>query len=91
MGDPLERDPLAVAEDVNEGYVSVAGAERDYQTGVKQHDGAATWTVDVASTAQLRNEERERRRREARLADLAEAPKASRGVGTVNLADARGD
>ena len=30
FGDPLERDPARVLADVVEGYVSIAGAERDY-------------------------------------------------------------
>jgi N-methylhydantoinase B/oxoprolinase/acetone carboxylase alpha subunit len=30
LGDPAERDPALVAEDVREGYVSAAAAERDY-------------------------------------------------------------
>jgi N-methylhydantoinase B len=29
-GDPLERDPAAVLDDVLDGYVSVEGAKRDY-------------------------------------------------------------
>jgi N-methylhydantoinase B len=29
-GDPLDRDPQAVLDDVLDEYVSVAGAERDY-------------------------------------------------------------
>src|SRR6185503_15773656 len=30
LGDPLDRDPAAVAADIAEGYVTPAGAERDY-------------------------------------------------------------
>ena len=30
LGDPAERDPDLVAEDVREGYVSAPAAERDY-------------------------------------------------------------
>jgi N-methylhydantoinase B len=44
FGDPLTRDPGAVAADIAEGYVTPAGAERDY--GVVCRDGA----VDAAAT-----------------------------------------
>jgi len=44
FGDPLERDPSRVAADLAEGYVTPAGAERDY--GVIWRDGA----VDAAAT-----------------------------------------
>ena len=29
-GDPRERDPAAIARDIAEGYVSPAGAQKDY-------------------------------------------------------------
>jgi N-methylhydantoinase B/oxoprolinase/acetone carboxylase alpha subunit len=29
-GDPAERDPAAIEEDLREGYISKAGAQRDY-------------------------------------------------------------
>ena len=48
FGDPLERDPAAVAADIAEGYVTPAAAERDY--GVVWRDGA----VDAAATAARR-------------------------------------
>ena len=44
FGDPLERDPARVAADLGEGYVTPAGAERDY--GVIWRHG----TVDAAAT-----------------------------------------
>jgi N-methylhydantoinase B len=49
-GDPLERDPAAVLEDVLDEYVSVAGARRDY--GVVIVEGEMT--VDEAATRALR-------------------------------------
>lgn len=55
-GDPLERDPASVARDVRDGYVSVAGAERDYGvivTGDPESDPEAV-AVDVAATAASR-------------------------------------
>ena len=48
FGDPLERDPARVAADLAEGYVTPAGAERDY--GVIWRDGA----VDPAATQSKR-------------------------------------
>lgn len=54
-GDPLDRDPRAVLDDVIDGRVSVESAERDY--GV-----VAEWTakvVDVAATASRRRSLRE--------------------------------
>jgi N-methylhydantoinase B len=48
FGDPLTRDPAAVAADLAEGYVTADGAERDY--GVICRDGR----VDVDATAAKR-------------------------------------
>jgi len=49
MGDPAERDPAAVARDVQDGLVSARSAERDYRVSLTP-DGA----VDEAATAALR-------------------------------------
>ena len=49
-GDPFERDPAAVADDVRNGFVSVEAARRDYGVVVD----AATFAVDEAATAELR-------------------------------------
>jgi N-methylhydantoinase B len=49
-GDPLDRDPQRVLEDVRTGFVSVAGALRDY--GVVLDEGARM--VDVAATDSAR-------------------------------------
>ncbi len=49
-GSPLERDPRRVLEDVLDGRVSTAAAERDY--GVVIRDG----TVDAAATTRRRSE-----------------------------------
>jgi len=51
VGDPHERDPARVAEDVRNGYVTAAAARRIY--GVAVDDGART--VDDAETARLRS------------------------------------
>lgn len=51
-GNPLDRDPRAVLEDVIAGYVSRAAAERDY--GVVVSDVAGDFSVDHSRTAALR-------------------------------------
>jgi N-methylhydantoinase B len=53
-GDPLERDPHAVLDDVIDEYVSVEGARRDY--GVVLHGSLAdlTLAVDQDATDELR-------------------------------------
>lgn len=55
-GDPFERDATAVLEDVQDGYVSVAGAERDYGVAISgdpDTDPEAI-TVDETRTRELR-------------------------------------
>jgi N-methylhydantoinase B len=52
-GDPLQRDPALVLEDVLEGLVSIAGAKRDYgvvviQNGIAKVDEAATAKERIA-------------------------------------------
>ena len=54
-GDPLARDPAAVARDVRNDKVSQASARRDY--GVVLDDAGQ---VDPAATANLRREARRR-------------------------------
>jgi len=51
-GDPLRRDPAAVVNDVNEGYVSSQAAERDY--GVALVRDGRRYRLDEAATAKLR-------------------------------------
>lgn len=57
FGDPLERDPAHVLEDVKDGYVSIEGARRDYGV-VVQAEGLAYdgWCVDSEATSALRSE-----------------------------------
>jgi N-methylhydantoinase B len=57
-GNPLERDPEAVRDDVLDGYVSVLGARRDYGV-VLSDDGRA---VDPAATREERAARRVERR-----------------------------
>jgi len=51
-GDPFARDPAAVMADVNEGYVSVAAAERDY--GVALEAEGRRYRLDEERTSSLR-------------------------------------
>ncbi len=54
-GDPLERDPGAVVEDVKDGYVSLERAQKDYGVVIKVIDEeAADYEVDPAATASER-------------------------------------
>jgi N-methylhydantoinase B len=53
FGDPLDRDPAAVAADIAEGYVTRASAERFYFVAV-----TADTAVDETRTRQLRDAER---------------------------------
>ena len=50
-GDPLERDPQRVLEDVVNGYVSLESAQRDYGVVID----AATMCIDEAATAARRH------------------------------------
>jgi N-methylhydantoinase B len=72
FGDPLDRDPAAVAEDVADGYVSIDRARKDYGVVVHEVDvELARYEVDDAATV----EERESIRSE-RLAWLEEEPES---------------
>ena len=66
FGDPLERDPAAVGEDVADGYVSIERARKDYGVVVREVDAElAEYEVDDEAT------ERERERIRGRAARLA--------------------
>jgi N-methylhydantoinase B len=66
FGDPLERDPEEVLEDVIDGYVSIERAERDYGVVVREIDAELShYEVDAQATATAR--ERERALRPGRL------------------------
>jgi len=72
FGDPLERDPQAVKEDVADGYVSIERAGKDYGVVVREVDAElAEFEVDEEATAA----ERERIRSE-RLGWLEEDPES---------------
>ena len=51
-GDPFERDPQAVLDDVTWGFVSAEAAQRDY--GVAAIRCGTDWMIDAAATARLR-------------------------------------
>jgi N-methylhydantoinase B len=55
-GDPFERDVDAVVRDVRDGYVSIAGAERDYGVAITgdPHNDPEALTVDLEATRRLR-------------------------------------
>ncbi|HZS64370.1 MAG TPA: hydantoinase B/oxoprolinase family protein [Xanthobacteraceae bacterium] len=53
FGDPLDREPHVVLQDVIEGYVSLEAAERDYGVVLKQQDGRLR--IDGAATAARRS------------------------------------
>ena len=53
-GDPLDREPQAVLDDVLDEYVSVAGAERDYGVVLRGSLDELTLSVDEEATAALR-------------------------------------
>jgi N-methylhydantoinase B len=57
-GDPLERDPQAVLDDVLDEYVSVEGAERDYGVVLSGSLDDLTLAVDEEATTRLRAQRR---------------------------------
>jgi N-methylhydantoinase B len=72
FGDPLERDPEAVKEDVADGFVSLERARKDYGVVIREVDAELSeYEVDLEET------ERERDRiREERHAWLEEDPES---------------
>jgi len=58
-GDPLDRDPRAVLDDVYDEYVSVEGAERDYGVVLVGSVEDLTLAVDEEATRELRARRRE--------------------------------
>lgn len=86
-GDPIERDPSLVVEDVNEAYVTPTGARRDYFcAAVEGEDGE--WSVDEQATADLRAAEIERRRASAGPPDESRTGPPTSGSGAVEMGDA---
>ena len=72
LGDPLERDPQAVLEDVEDGYVSARRAAIDYGVVMEEVDReTAEYRIDQEATEKLRSEQRATRA--AKLEQDAEA------------------
>ena len=70
LGDPLERDPKAVMRDVEDDYVSLGRAEKDYGVILKVIDiDLAQYEIDAAATKSAR-----RKIAKARRGWLAEDP-----------------
>jgi N-methylhydantoinase B len=62
FGDPLERDPEAVRDDVADGYVSVERAAKDYGVVVREIDAELSqYEVDAETTEQERKQIRSER------------------------------
>jgi len=72
LGDPLERDPEEVRQDVTDGYVSIERASRDYGVVIREGDAEVSeFEIDWDGTRQTR--EHIRRERSAWLAEDAES------------------
>lgn len=70
LGDPLDRDPEAVLEDIADGYVTIERAALDYGVVVEEVDAElAEYRIDADATTTLRDEQRG-----ARAARLDEDP-----------------
>jgi N-methylhydantoinase B len=62
FGDPLDRDPIAVREDVADGYVTVERALKDYGVVVREVDAElCEWEVDDDATREARDRLRQER------------------------------
>jgi N-methylhydantoinase B len=59
-GDPLDRDPQAVLDDVLDEYVSFEGAQRDYGVVLTGSLDDLTLAIDESATEHLRAELRTR-------------------------------
>jgi N-methylhydantoinase B len=60
-GDPLDRDPQAVLDDVLDEYVSIDGAARDYGVVLTGSLEDLTLRIDLPATEQLRRDQRAQR------------------------------
>ncbi|MBD1548495.1 hydantoinase B/oxoprolinase family protein [Roseibium aggregatum] len=69
FGDPLERDPEAVREDVIDDYVSIERAARDYGVVIREVDAdLCEYEIDLPATETLRADLRSKRVGWARMA-----------------------
>jgi N-methylhydantoinase B len=87
FGDPFEREPARVAADVEDGYVSVEGALRDYGVVVDEPE-TERYVVNEAATEAARKKEFDARRSDARPAAAQDASRPPEGSGRIDLADA---
>ncbi len=53
-GDPAQRDPAKVLDDVLDGFISVDHARADYKVALSEVDDGYGWAVDEAGTRVLR-------------------------------------
>lgn len=80
FGDPLERDPKKVMEDVIDDYVSIARAEKDYGVVIREIDrDLCQFEIDQAATDKRRAEIRASRKDWARSDPQAVARKYQAG------------
>ncbi|TSE01517.1 hydantoinase B/oxoprolinase family protein [Skermania sp. ID1734] len=89
-GDPLLRDPHAVADDVREGKVSIGGADSVY--GVVLADGSVDDAATTRRREQLRSDRRERSGHlpaDAPTLDLSRARRLDDNIAEVTVGDTR--
>jgi N-methylhydantoinase B len=85
-GDPLERPPAAVLEDVIDGYVTIGRAAKDYGVVVREIDAElCAYEVDEAATGQER--ERIRTERQGWLEEDAESVAGRYRAGELDVLD----
>lgn len=64
LGDPLERSPEAVLEDVIDGYVSIERAEKDYGVVIREIDrDLDLYEIDMEATGKAREYIRNNRKK----------------------------
>ncbi|MCL6706303.1 hydantoinase B/oxoprolinase family protein [Pseudomonas sp. R2.Fl] len=86
FGDPLDRDPKKVMEDVVDDYVSIERAEKDYGVVIREIDrDLCQFEIDEAATRAARAEIRANRAAWARM-DPAEVARLYR-QGAINVFD----
>jgi N-methylhydantoinase B len=86
FGDPLERDPDAVLDDVVDGYVSIERARKDYGVVVEEVDAELSeYRLDLAATERERAQVRAARR--GWLEEDAESVAARYRSGEVEMLD----
>ena len=64
MGDPIERDPAAIEEDLNKGWTSPRIADEIHGVVARQN-GSTAYSVDIAATEKKRAGIREERKKRA--------------------------